>query len=376
MQLSRFRRSLDRSGPFRRVAVLAAALAVGLAGVTVAQTAQSSSEGAGSVAAAAGASTLPRLSTTGNYLAGISSGGYMATQLQVAYSSRFRAAGIFSAGPYWCAMGSLTLALESCTAYNVPTDMSAVYAKTDEYARDGKIDPTSNLARSRTWFFHGTQDPTVLRPVADNLTSFYRHYSVPLTYRNSTAAGHAWISALGAVPCGNTAAPYINDCSPYDAQADALRTMFGTVKAPNTAALRGTVTAFSQDRYAAPAAAGSGDLTRTGAAAIGMGSTGYLYTPSTCARGAKCAVVVALHGCLQTADQIGRTYVDKSGLNAYADTNSFAVLYPQATPDNSFGNPKGCWDWWGYLGAGDADYATKRGPQMQTVMNMVSALGG
>ncbi len=359
-----------------RLAVLAAAFALALVGITVAQTAQSPSRSSGSAANAAGEGTLPRLAVTGNYLAGISSGGYMATQLQVAYSSRFRAASIFSAGPYWCAQGSLTIALESCTAYNVPSDMSVLYAKTDEYARDGKIDPTSNLARSRTWFFHGTQDPTVLRPVADNLATYYRHYGVPLTYRNTTAAGHGWISTLGPVPCGSTAPPYINDCSPYDAQADALRTMFGSVKAPNTGALRGTVSPFSQDPYAAPATAGSGDLTRSGAAAIGMGSTGYLYTPPTCARGGKCALVVALHGCLQTADQIGTTYVDKSGLNAYADTNSFAVLYPQATPDSSFGNPKGCWDWWGYLGVGDTDYATKRGPQMQTVMNMVSALGG
>ncbi|MGZ4547347.1 MAG: depolymerase, partial [Blastococcus sp.] len=60
----------------------------------------------------------------------------------------------------------------------------------------------------------------------------------------------------------------------------------------------------------------------------------------------------------------------------YADTNHFVVLYPQARPDDTFGNPKGCWDWWGYLGANDTDYANKLGPQMRTVMRMVTALGG
>ncbi|MDP9408339.1 MAG: PHB depolymerase family esterase [Actinomycetota bacterium] len=326
--------------------------------------------------AAPASGDLPRLSVPATYVAGISSGGYMATQLQVAYSSRVRGAGVVSAGPYWCAMGSLTIALESCTAYNVPSDLPTLYAKTDEYARDGKIDPTGNLAASRTWFLHGTQDPTVLRPVADNLAAYYRHYGVPLTYRDTLAAGHGWVSPTGPVACGDTAPPYINNCPGYDAQADMLQVLRGSVKAPNTGAPRGTVTAFSQDPYAAPAVPGAGDVTRSGAAAIGMGNTGYLYAPQSCLRGAKCDVVVALHGCQQTADQIGTTFVERSGLNAYADTNSFVVLYPQATPDASFGNPKGCWDWWGYLGPGDVDYATQRGPQMQTVMAMVTALGG
>ncbi len=360
----------------RRVAVLGTAFVLALVGVFVVQTADNPPPDTGAVASAAGEGSLPQLKVTENYVTGISSGGYMATQLQVAYSSRFRGAGIFSAGPYWCAMGSVVIALESCTAYNAPSDLSLMYGKTEEYARDGKIDPLSNLTSSRTWFFHGTLDPTVVRPVADNLAAYYANYDVPLTYRNTTAAGHAWISPLGPVPCPDTAAPYINTCVPYDAQADMLGTIIGSVKPPNTGAPKGTVTPFAQDPYAAPAQPGIGDVTRSGAAAIGMGTTGYLYTPDTCARGARCEVVVALHGCQQTAEQIGTTFVDKSGLNAYADSNSFVVLYPQARPDPALGNPKGCWDWWGYLGPGDVDYATKRGPQMQTVMNMVTALGG
>src|SRR4051812_14897531 len=101
-----------------------------------------------------------------------------------------------------------------------------------------------------------------------------------------------------------------------------------------------------------------------------MGSTGYAYVPNACATGARCKVVLALHGCLQTAEQIRATFARRSGLNQYADTNAFVVLYPQARPDPTFGNPKGCWDWWGYLGPQDTDYANKLGPQMRTVMNM------
>ncbi len=350
----------------RRLAVLGAVFAVAMAGLTAGSAAQA-------VPAAGG---LPRLAVSGDYVTGISSGGFMATQLQVAYSSRFRGAGIFAAGPYWCAMDNVVIALQSCSSYTVPSNLAALYGATNTFAWLGKIDPTSNLARSRTYFFSGTQDPTVVRPVADNLAAYYRHYGVPLTYRSTLAAGHGWISPLGPVACGDTAPPYINNCPGYDAQADLLATMFGSVQAPNTAAPRGRITAFSQDRYAVRPILGAGDVTRSGAAAIGMGTTGYLYTPDSCAGGATCKVVVALHGCQQTAEQIGTTFVERSGLDAYADTNNFVVLYPQARPDLVFGNPKGCWDWWGYLGPADGDYATKLGPQMRTVMNMVTALGG
>ena len=359
--------SHDRAGLRRRVAVLLTAFVLAVTGLTVGQAAQ------GAPAPAGG--SLPRLAVSGTYVTGISSGGYMATQLQVAYSSRVRGAAVVSAGPYWCAMGNVAVALYACADSTVPRDLSQQYAKTAEYERDGKIDPTANLARIPTWLFHGSQDPTVKRPVADDLATYYQHYGVPLTYQSGVAAGHGWISPLGPVACGATAAPYINNCSPYDAQAESLRVMFGSVQAPRAGKLTGTVSTFSQDPYAVPPSPGVGDVTRTGAAAIGMGSTGYLYTPKDCAKNS-CRVVVALHGCQQTAEQIGRTFVDRSNLNAYAETNRFVVLYPQARPDPTLGNPKGCWDWWGYLGPADVDYATKRGPQMATVMNMVTALGG
>jgi poly(3-hydroxybutyrate) depolymerase len=319
---------------------------------------------------------LPRLHITGDYVTGISSGGYMATQLQVAWSGTFRGAGVFSAGPYLCAQDSLAVALANCTNGGPPPPGQLLYAETDALAAQGRIDPTSDLARIPTYFFHGTADPTVITPVADGLADFYRHYAVPLTYRNTLPAGHAWISPLGPVACGDTAAPYINDCPGYDAEADLLRTVFGSVKAP-AATPGGTVTPFSQDAYAVPAVPGNGDPTRSGAVAIGMGTTGYLYTPRSCTTGTPCRLVVALHGCEQTAEQIGTTFVQDSGLNAYADTNRFVVLYPQARPDSTtIVNPKGCWDWWGYLGPGDTGYATKSGPQMRTVMAMVHALGG
>jgi len=51
---------------------------------------------------------------------------------------------------------------------------------------------------------------------------------------------------------------------------------------------------------------------------------------------------------------------------------SASYLYPQAV-SNGTGNPNGCWDWWGYTGAG---YAQRGAPQMATIMAMVHAIGG
>ncbi len=185
-----------RAGLHRRVVVLVTALVLAVTGLTV-----------GPAAQGAAPAVLPSLATSGTYVTGISSGGYMATQLQVAYSSRFDGAAVVSAGPYWCAMGNVAVALYACVDSTLPRDLSLQYAKTAEYEGDGKIDPTANLVTMPTWLFHGSQDPTVKRPVADDLAAYYRHYGTPLTYQSGIAAGHGWISPLGPVACGSTAAP-------------------------------------------------------------------------------------------------------------------------------------------------------------------------
>src|SRR3954470_3251124 len=136
------------SPALRRLAVLAAAVLVTLAGLTT--TAGAAPE------PAPGGDGLPRLNVSGTYVAGISSGGYMATQLQVAYSSRIAGAAIFSAGSYWCAMNSVAVALTSCTVSTAPTPMPIVYETTERYQREGTIDPLANLAGIPTYFFHGT----------------------------------------------------------------------------------------------------------------------------------------------------------------------------------------------------------------------------
>ena len=177
----------------------------------------------------------------------------------------------------------------------------------------------------------------------------------------TSAAGHAWVTPYGPVNCAATASPYLNNCA-SDPQNGMLSRLFGAVAAPDTGPLTGTLTRFSQDTFAVNGYA----------AGLSMGSQGLRLRPVSCAAGATCRLMVALHGCAQGYDAVGTAFVDDANLDQYADTNAMIVLYPQATA--SAVNPYGCWDWWGYLGG--TNYPIHGGAQIQTIMNEVHALGG
>ncbi|MFQ3197649.1 MAG: pimeloyl-ACP methyl ester carboxylesterase, partial [Paraglaciecola sp.] len=57
-------------------------------------------------------------------LSGLSSGGYMATQFQLAHSDWVNGVGIIAAGPYYCAQNDIRIALDKCVnQLNTPIDL-------------------------------------------------------------------------------------------------------------------------------------------------------------------------------------------------------------------------------------------------------------
>jgi hypothetical protein len=103
-----------------------------------------------------------------------------------------------------------------------------------------------------------------------------------------------------------------------------------------------------------------------------MAPEGWVYVPASCAEGsAPCRVHVSFHGCRQGAAAVGDAYTAGAGFNRWAEANGIVVLYPQAQA--SPGNPRGCWDWWGYTGP---LHATKDGAQPAAVHRMLLALAG
>ncbi len=309
--------------------------------------------------------TLDQDATT---VSGLSSGANMAIQLHVAFSEGIAGAGIVAGGPYYCARNSVFFALNRCmrTTAGEP-DETALLADANGFATDGWIDPLSGLEGDRVYLFSGTEDGTVASPVMESARDFYLAAGVAaadVRYEDTVPAGHALL-ALGAPnPCATTQPPFINDCG-IDQAEDILSWLYGDLaasRAPEAFRLR----PFAQDVFLA------------NPETHGMDESGFVYIPEACERGETCRLHIVFHGCEQTPDQIDDLFARTSGYNAVAEANDIVVLYPQAQAipspllDPFGGNPKGCWDWWGY---DDAAYFTQNGRQMAAVAGMAASLG-
>jgi len=292
-------------------------------------------------------------------VAGISSGGYMAVQLQVAFSKSIFGTAVFAGGPYYCAQGSLNSAVGYCeTGSGIPLQTLIEY--TNYQAANGTIDPTSNIANKPIYMFSGYNDTTVRQGVMNTLQQYYETYtsSSNIAYNQNSQAAHAWISLDGPNSCTSSYIPYINNCG-LDAEQTFLTNFYGSLNPKNTGTLTGSYIQFDQNPFASGGNAKS----------YSMDGTGWLFVPQNCTNGQSCRLVIALHGCLQCQGIIQQQFVQKSGINEWADTNNIIVLYPQATSSSS--NPLGCWDWWGYL---SSDYALKSASQMDAIMAMVAQI--
>ena len=207
------------------------------------------------VSAGAGAAQpLPGLaaSTDDVTVSGISSGGYMAVQFQVAYSSIVRGAGIVAGGPYYCAEGSVRRALGNCmtpSGKDLPPTPDETLKTVRQLAEAGRIDPLKNLQDDRVWLLAGGNDKTVLPPVMDALDAFYRA-TLPadaISFVKVPEAGHAMLSVADpqANACPTSESPFINRCQDIDAAGKLLTHLLGPLQPP-AAAPAGEMIVFDQ----------------------------------------------------------------------------------------------------------------------------------
>ena len=125
--------------------------------------------------AASAAVDLPQLNIdkTQTTVSGLSSGGFMAAQLHVAYSATFKkGAGIVAGGPFYCAEGSITNATGRCMASPAGIPTSSLVTTTNNWASQGVIDPVVNLQSSKVYLFSGSLDSTVKPGVMDALKTY------------------------------------------------------------------------------------------------------------------------------------------------------------------------------------------------------------
>lgn len=318
------------------------------------------------------ADALPalRADPTQTSVSGLSSGAFMAVQFQVAYSASVVGSGIVAGGPYYCAgtLGYAAAAICMGMVPFMPPNPALMWAAAEGFAAAGQIDPLAGLRKSRVYVFSGTKDTVVHQQAVDAAVSFFKMAGVPdsgISYVNTVPSGHALIAPKFGNTCPVNAAPYISHCTvkgrPYD-QAGALLThIYGALKPP-VATPRGSILAFNQREFAS--------------AATGMADEAYAYVPKACATApldgsAGCKVHVAIHGCQQSAQVVGKDFYSATGYNNWADSNRLIVLYPQVNASSVPFNPKGCWDWVGYTGP---NYALKSASQMTAIKAMVDRL--
>ncbi|MBT3070178.1 poly(3-hydroxybutyrate) depolymerase [Rhodomicrobium sp. Az07] len=307
-------------------------------------------------------------------VSGLSSGGYMAGQFQVAFSDRVKGAGIVAAGPFGCAMSAgakavpffpAALALNTAQAQNGcmadylsslgVLDAKRLLAQAKTLADAGAIDPLSNLKTAKIYLYSGANDRTVALAVVEAARDFYLAAGVPdmnIDFVSGGEGGHAFATASTGNACELSEPPFVNNCR-YDQAEAILRFLLGSLEPKGDA--DADFVAFDQRPYAT--------LDAT------MAEEGVVYVPRACRDGG-CRVHVVFHGCRQTRALVGDAVTKKSGFADWAATNRLIVLFPQVEPSSA--NPKACWDWWGYTGL---DFLTKEAPQMKAVAAMVAALG-
>jgi poly(3-hydroxybutyrate) depolymerase len=311
-------------------------------------------------------------------ISGISSGGYMATQLHVAHSRQIMGVAVLAGGPYYCAGGgypfNMFRSLSVCSdtvswlPFFGPPDVSSAIEEIERQAARQAIDNPSYLAGDRVYLFSGTRDEQVPQSVIEALNRVYDAYVEPenIVHVSTVPSAHAMVTEDFGNACGVFASPYINDCD-YDAAGELLTHIYGSLEQPVEPT--GTLLEFDQSEFFA-ADGGSG-----------MNRRAQVYVPQACAAGTRCRLHVALHGCRQTQEDIGDAFYANAGYNRWAEANDIVVLYPQADAYaySLFGisfpwpNPRGCWDWWGFTGS---DFHLKTGAQVHAIAAMIDRLAG
>lgn len=319
--------------------------------------------------ALAAAERLPALHarTDAWSVSGLSSGGYMASQIAVAHARSVRGVGVFAGGPYYCVGINPKRAERECMK-GAP-DAATSRRDAERLAALGLNDPVEHLRSTRSWVLAGGADDVVAEPVVQAASRFFAAFNPGgAFYTVHPTLGHGLPTTDFGAACGTSAAPYLNRCGTPEA-ARMLAHLLPSA-APRAGAT-GQLVAFDQGEFV--------PLLRRLWGTASLDRAGFVFVPDQCRKDTRCQVHVALHGCRQGAAAVGDAFARHAGYNGWAAEHDLIVLYPQARPSEpSFAawwkpyNPRGCWDWWGYTGT---DYATRSGVQIAAIAAMVARLG-
>ena len=323
---------------------------------------------------AAAAAELPGLGVKLNEtsVSGLSSGAYMAGQLQMAHSKDIIGAGLVAGGPFACAETESSRLLpywpvvlwqNAMQAANLcmkvewgTPDARKLAGRAEELAAASDIDTLDGVADDKVYLFSGDEDVTVRREVVEAAQAFYAAVGVPpeRIVMVRSEGGHAFLTETEGTACGLSKEPFLSDCD-YDQAKAILEWIYGPLDAPSPSP-QGEFIVFDQTPFG-------------GGAVNGLANEGVVYVPPACVNHKGCRLHIVLHGCKQARESVGNDFVEKSGFARWADTNRLVLLFPQIA--GSVVNPNGCWDWWGYNGI---DYLSKDAPQIAAIWAMAERL--
>jgi hypothetical protein len=293
-------------------------------------------------------------------VSGLSSGGYMATQFQLSHSQTIIGAGIVGAGPYYCALGDISIALRQCVGKVSSTISNGpLLEKYTEYLSLGLLAPSISLADDRVKVIHGKSDTKINRKAADLLVLQYQTWlpTQNIDYVSDRNFAHHMPTLSAGNACNVSASPFLGHCA-YDGAGEILSFIYAELKLPKTSEILEVDTI------------NIAELADLGGSSIN--DEAFIFVPKACKNGEICRLHISFHGCNQSAEDIGQVYAQQAGFNRWADVNNIVVLYPQVNKSLFMPlNPQGCWDWWGYT---DENYANKKGPQIEAIYNVMQAL--
>ena len=321
-------------------------------------------------------SNIPNLAPLRNdtvTLSGFDGGASFAQQFHIAYSSFFQAGAFLSTIPYLCAEGTLA---GSTTCLEEPwlINNAALYTEALTYEADRTIDPLSNLNRQYVYIGASPDDTLVNSGGSNAASSMYQTYLGAGKVETDFAlngANHAWITSKYGNACGVLGSPYISNCATSFA-LNSMNKMFAhmgiTANAPAATFNTSDIYTMSQKDFGAIPTDNS------------LANSGFVFAPPQCVKGSgspvegKCHLHIHFHGCNQSSAVVYDQYVKATQLNEFAVANDVVIFYPQATPNDEFLNPMGCFDFYGfeYGLPYPLAYATQVGGQvriMKTIMN-------
>ena len=225
---------------------------------------------------------------------------------------------------------------------------NTLYAKAQELANAGKIDPISNLSSRRAYVQAGASYEAVYQSAGETATSLFSRFGCNVLSKFDLDTGHGIPTLDYGQPCNSQG---LLDCD-YEGATELLKHLYGSLTA-NVAMKSENLIYFDQSENF------SSDLD--------LNDKAVIYVPDGCKNSSGCKVHVQFHGCGANIDSAGDYYTKNSGFNEVAEANNIIVLYPQGSGR--------CFDGENYFNNGD-QFATKEGEHIKRMWNMVKRISG